>query len=84
MRLFLEDLKTHMVRAGLVMFGNSLRDGFDVARDDKSIYEAIAALCRKVFIREPEAAPVVAVAFQIEISRDVPPPDAPGPLQVRL
>ena len=84
MGLRVEHLDTDVIRSCIQVLLHTLGHGFSVAPCDERVYWLVAALLGEVVVGEAEAAPVVGVVRQVEVSGDVPACDRPGLVTVCL
>ncbi len=82
MGLRVDHLDTDVVRPRIQMLLHTSANRFHVTPGDERVDETVAALPYEVIVGEAEAAPVVGVVRQVEISGDVPACDRPGLVRI--
>jgi hypothetical protein len=82
MGLRVKHLDTDVVRSCIQMVLHTSANRFHVTPCDERVDETVAALPHEVVIGESEAAPVVGVVRQVEVSGDVPAGDRSGLVRV--
>ena len=84
MGLRVKHLDTDVVRSCIQMVLHTSANRFHVTPCDERVDETVASLPHEVVIGESEAAPVVAVVRQVEVSGDVPAGDRSGLVRICL
>src|SRR5215211_4962627 len=84
MGLRVKHLDTDVVRSCIQMVLHTSANRLHVTPCDERVDETVAALPHEVVIGEAEAAPVIGVVRQVEVSGDVPAGDRSGLVRVCL